>query len=151
VAVREGKGSIGKGVADYGNQNRPTLLRPGGCATRSTTRDQTESGIRRSSSQIPKAAQLLGVKIGPRTVLLDTAPPPHCSDASEKSGNRKLIGSDLQISFFAALRSACSKASTKGSSSSSLMPILCPVVRQLSTECATALNISLARTFVMRK
>jgi hypothetical protein len=34
------------------------LLRPGGCATRSTTRDQTESGIRRSSSQIPKAAQL---------------------------------------------------------------------------------------------
>jgi hypothetical protein len=37
VAVREGKGSIGEGVADYGNEDRPTLLRPGGCATRSTS------------------------------------------------------------------------------------------------------------------
>ena len=64
---------------------------------------------------------------------------------------RGLIGPDLQISFFAALRSACSKASTKGSSSSSLMPIFCLAVRQLSTECETSLNISLARAFVMRK
>lgn len=61
-----------------------------------------------------------------------------------------MIGSG-QMSFLAASRSSCSKASMKGSSSSSVIPMLRPVVRQPSTACATSLNISLARASVMRK
>lgn len=81
----------------------------------------------------------------------DTNPPGSISGDLSGECRSSVRDDGPQISFLAALRSVCSKASTKGSSSSSLMPMLCPVMRQLSTVCSTSPSISLARAFVMRK